>query len=87
MMFSIMYYMACNVENNKANKDNDKYDKLYSYGYICNECLAVYLSVDDFGYHVNMTGHSKEATRLDLLSCSRISDNKVLALFSLPNES
>jgi hypothetical protein len=75
MMFGTMIYMVYNLENNKQ-----------SYGYVCNECLAVYLASDSFDDHTDKMGHSKEAIRLDLLSYSKVSDNKVIALFSLPGE-
>lgn len=69
---------------NVRNKD---YNNETSYGYVCNECLAVFLAKDDFDHHIKKLNHSKEAIILDLLCCTRISENKVLALFNVPVES
>ena len=54
--------------------------------FVCNECLAIYSTHDDFERHTHEMNHRKGAIRLDLLFCHKVDDNKVLALFSLPND-
>lgn len=63
-------------------------DDLVTHGYVCNECLAVFLSMNEFESHTRKESHNKEGvTRLDVLSGVRISDSKVVMIFGLPNTS
>lgn len=64
--------------------DHPEESETLSRGYVCNECLAVYLSRDDVERHTRQADH-KDVVPLTILAYDRISDSKLVALFELPD--